>query len=312
MRARSIASHMLVWLVVGAGMNTHVSAQIPEIVPGPYTHGPDSERQDGVPQGKLTQHEFSDSKVFPGTMRRYSVYVPAQYDGKTPAALMVFQDGHAYEGDKGDYRVSTVFDNLIHKKEMPVTIAVLIDPGHKFGPGQKAELPPTRGWNPSPANRSFEYDSVSDDYARFLIEDILPVVSKEYRLTDNPELRAICGMSSGGICAFGVAWHRPDSFRKVMSQIGSFTDIRGGHVYHAMVRKEKKPIRVFMQEGANDLDNKHGNWPLGNLQMANSLAFAGYDYKFVYGDGEHNGYHGGTLFPDALRWLWRGWEEQKP
>lgn len=298
-------------LLICVAFCTPTSAQIPEIVPGPYSHGPDSKRQDGVPQGKLTQHEFVDSNVFPGTKRRYSVYVPAQYDAATPAALMVFQDGHAYEGEKGDYRVPIVFDNLIHKKEMPVTIAVMIDPGYKFADG-KGELPEKRGWQPAPQNRSFEYDTLSGDYAKFLIDEILPVVRKEYNVTENPELRAICGMSSGGICAFTVAWQRPDSFRKVMSQIGSFTDIRGGHVYPALVRKEKKPIRVFLQEGANDLDNKHGNWPLANLQMANSLKFAGYDYQFVYGDGEHNGFHGGTIFPDALRWLWRGWEEQKP
>jgi enterochelin esterase-like enzyme len=283
-----------------------VLAETPEIVPGPYKHGPDSERQEGVPRGTTTQHQFLQSDVFPGTKRHYSIYVPAQYDGKMPAALMVFQDGHAYQGDKGDYRVATVFDNLIHKKEMPVTIAVMIDPGYK------SELPEKRGWNPKPENRSFEYDSVSDDYARFLLEEILPVVSKDYKITENPELRAICGMSSGGICAFGVAWHRPDSFRKVMSQIGSFTDIRGGYVYAPWVRKESKPIRVFLQDGANDLNNKFGSWPLANQTLANSLDYAKYDYKFVYGDGEHNGYHGGTIFPDALRWLWRGWEEQTP
>lgn len=281
-------------------------AGFPEIVPGPYQHGPDSQPQDGVPRGTTTQYQFIDSSVFPDTRRHYSVYVPAQYDARTPAALMVFQDGHAYEGDKGDYRVSTVFDNLIHQKQMPVTIAVMIDPGFK------KTLPEKRGWNPKPENRSVEYDSVSDAYARFLIEELLPVVNAKWNITQNSELRAICGMSSGGICAFGVAWHRPDSFRKVMSQIGSFTDIRGGYVYAPMARKEKKPIRVFLQDGANDLNNRFGNWPLANQTLANSLEFAGYEVKFVYGDGEHNGQHGGTIFPDSLRWLWSGWEAQKP
>ncbi|MGV3484510.1 MAG: alpha/beta hydrolase [Planctomycetaceae bacterium] len=304
MFAKPLTSIALLFaLAVGV---TTAGAATPEVVPGPYMHGPDSSPQEGVPRGKVSQFELTDSKVFPGTKRRYSVYVPAQYDSKTPAALMVFQDGHAYESGNGDFRVATVFDNLIHQQEMPVTIAVMIDPGHR------KDLPEKRGWNPRPENRSVEYDTVSDDYAKFLLEDVLPVIEADLNITKNPELRAICGMSSGGICAFGVAWHRPDSFRKVMSHIGSFTDIRGGYVYAPMARKEKKPIRVFLQDGSNDLDNQFGNWPLANQTLANSLEFAKYEVKFVYGDGEHNGLHGGTIFPDSLRWLWSGWEEQKP
>ena len=297
----------IVLAVLVAGLTSTATGQIPEIVPGPYTHGADSNPIDGVPRGTITEHELLDSTVFPGTRRRYSVYVPAQYDGSAPAALMVFQDGHAYVGPGGDYRAATVFDNLIHRGEMPVTVGVFIDPG------THGDLPERRGWSPAPTNRAVEYDSVTDDYARFLLEDVLPRVGEQVLITENPELRAICGMSSGGICAFSVAWFRPDSFRKVVSHIGSFVDIRGGHVYPALIRKaDPKPIRVFLQEGANDLDNRHGNWPLANLQMANSLAFQKYDYQFVYGDGEHNGYHGGTIFPDTLRWLWRGWEAQQP
>ena len=156
------------------------------------------------------------------------------------------------------------------------------------------------------SNRSFEYDTLSDQYARFLLEEILPDVGKSYKLTDNPDQRAICGLSSGGICAWTVAWERPDAFRKVLSQIGSFTNIRGGHVYHALIRKtEKKPIRVFLQDGSNDLDNAHGNWPLANQEMAAALKFAKYDYRFEFGDGGHTPKHGGALLPDALRWLWR-------
>jgi len=277
------------------------------IIPGPYEHGPDSSPIEGVPRGTVTEHVMLDSQVFPGTRRHFSVYVPAQYDGSRPAALMVFQDGHAYAGPGGDYRAATVFDNLIHRGEMPVTVGVFVDPG------TRDELAEKRGWNPRPTNRSVEYDTVSDDYAKFLIEELLPIVAKEVKLTDNPELRAICGMSSGGICAFSVAWHRPDSFRKVVSQIGSFVDIRGGHVVSPLVRKaEPKPLRVFLQEGANDLDNRHGNWPLANLTLANTLDYKGYDYQFVYGDGEHNGFHGGTIFPATLRWLWRDWAKQQP
>ena len=272
-----------------------------------YVHGPDSIPQPSVPRGKVIDHKWLESTVFPGTVRHYSVYVPAQYDGSAPAALMIFQDGHAFRGVKGDYRVPVVFDNLIAKGDMPVTIAVMIDPGHK------GELPETRGWRPRPANRSVEYDSVNGDYAEFLLTEIIPEVSKKYRITDNPQLRAICGNSSGGICAFGVAWHRPDKFRKVLSHIGSFVNIRGGHNYPTMIRKtEKKPIRVFLQDGENDLDNEHGNWPLANKQMAKALAFKDYDYKLVFGVEGHNGKHGGAIFPDSLRWLWRGWKEETP
>ncbi len=279
----------------------------PHVVAQEYQHGPDSKPSDSVPHGKVTQHTWLDSKVFPGTVRRYSVYVPAQYDGSQPAALMVFQDGHAFEGTGGDYRVPVVFDNLIAKGEMPITIAVMIDPGHK------GELPETRGWQPRPANRSFEYDTVSGDYAEFLLTEILPEVEKEYRITENPELRAISGNSSGGICAFTVAWYRPDQFRKVLSHIGSFVDLRGGHNYPPMIRKtDKKPVRVLLQDGENDLDNQFGNWPLANKQMAKALEFKDYDYKLVFGSGAHDGKHGGAIFPDSLRWLWRDWKNETP
>lgn len=265
-----------------------------------YKLGPDSQRQEGVPEGKVTEHIWK-STIFPGTIRRYSVYVPAQYRDDQPAAVMVFQDGHAYVNPTGQFRATIVMDNLIHRKEMPVTIGIFIDPGHK-----KESLPEKAGWQPTPENRSFEYDSLSDQYARFLLEEILPEVGKTYKLTDDPNQRAICGISSGGICAFTVAWERPDAFRKVLSHVGSFTNIRGGHVYHAMIRKTPpKPIRIFLQDGSNDLDNEHGNWPLANQEMAAALKFAKYDYEFIYGDGGHNGIHGGAILPESMKWLWR-------
>ncbi len=277
----------------------------PELRADENSHGVDSEIHAEVPHGTVTQHEWLQSTIFPGTKRRYSVYVPAQYSGTKPAALMVFQDGHAFEGTKGDFRLPVVFDNLIAKGDMPVTIAVMIDPGHK------GELPPKRGWQPAPSNRAFEYDSVSGDYAEFLLTEILPELEKKYSITKNPELRAVCGNSSGGICAFSVAWHRPDSFRKVLSHIGSFVNIRGGHNYPTMIRKgEKKPLRVLLQDGEGDLDNEHGNWPLANKQMAAALNFRAYDYQFVLGSGKHDGRHGGAIFPDSLRWLWRGWQNE--
>ncbi len=263
-----------------------------------YELGPDSlRRNEGTPVGKVEKLTWNESMIFPETSRDWWIYVPAQYDGTTPACLMVFQDGQGMVSETGSYRVPIVFDNLIHKQEMPVTIGVFINPGRL-----NSQTDP----NSKPANRSFEYDTLSDQYSRFLLEEIIPVVSSKVKLTDDPEGWAICGNSSGGICAFTVAWERPDKFRKVASHIGSFTNIRGGHNYEALIRKtEKKPIRVFLQDGANDLDNQHGNWPLANQMMAKSLAFMNYDYKFVYGEGTHNPKHGASIFPDTMRWLWR-------
>lgn len=261
-----------------------------------YVLGPDSQRHEGVPQGKVTQHRWTESKVFPGTERDYWLYVPAQYDPAKPACVMVFQDGKWYVDENGHSRVPIVFDNLIHAKAMPVTIGIFINPG---------DFPSPNEGKPR-SNRSFEYDSLSDAYARFLIEEMLPAVNAQYPLTDDPEGRAIGGISSGGICAFTVAWERPDAFRKVISYVGSFTNIRGGHHYHALIRKtEKKPIRIFLQDGENDLDNLHGNWPLANREMAAALKFSGYDYRFEMGTGGHDGKHGGAILPEMLRWLWR-------
>ncbi len=262
-----------------------------------YKLGPDSMKQEGVPEGKVTKHSWT-STIFPGTVRDYWVYVPAQYDAQKPACVMVFQDGDNYQKANGQFRVPIVFDNLIHKKEMPVTIGIFINPG---------VVPPAAGTQgKARSNRSFEYDTLSDQYARFLEKEILPEVAKDYNLRTDAAGRAIGGISSGGICAFTVAWQRPDLFSKVLSHVGSFTNIRGGDVYPGLIRKaEKKPIRVFLQDGSGDLDNQFGNWPLANQQMAAALKFKGYDYKFEYGDGGHNGKHGGAILPDSLRWLWR-------
>lgn len=268
-----------------------------------YPLGPDSiARAAGVPAGRVESFSFDASKVFPETHREGWVYIPAQYDPSKPAALMVFQDGGAYVSTNGQQRVPIVFDNLIARGEMPVTVGVFINPGRRGNDGPAAET----GGNRS--NRSFEYDSLGGDYARFLVDELLPFVTNRYglNLTPDPELRAIAGMSSGAICAWTVAWERPDQFRKVLSQIGSFTNIRGGHVYPALIRKtERKPIRVFLQDGRNDLNNLHGNWPLANQEMASALGFAGYDYRFEFGEGGHSGKHGGAILPDSLRWLWR-------
>ncbi len=262
-----------------------------------YPYRPDSERQAGVPQGEVTQFQHV-SQIFANTHRDYWVYVPPQYDPATPAAVMAFQDGHAYVGEEGNFRVPIVFDNLIHAGAMPVTVGIFINPGHV------GHEPLASAWGAS--NRSFEYDSLSDQYARFLLDEILPAVGERWNLSDDPDQRAICGASSGGICAFTVAWERPDAFRKVLSHIGSFADIRGGHVYPSHIRKHApRPLRVFLQDGEADLDNQYGNWWLSNLQMVSALKYRGYDHKFVAGTGGHDGEHGGAILPDSLRWLWR-------
>jgi enterochelin esterase-like enzyme len=271
-----------------------------------YVLGPDSQRQEGVPRGTVTKRVWK-SNVFEGTIREYYLYVPPAVSQKeqTEFAVMVFQDGHAYVKEDGQFRVPIVLDNLIHKKELPPIVGIFINPGHK-NPGENGDELPRDPWRAN--DRSFEYDTLSDKYARFLIEEMLPEAEKQsgLKLTNDPQRRAICGISSGGICSWTVAWEKPDQFRKVLSHVGSFTNIRGGHAYEAMIRKTpNKPIRAFLQDGKGDLDNANGNWWLANLQMEAALKFKHYDYQFVGGDGGHNGKHGGAILPDSLRWLWR-------
>ncbi len=262
-----------------------------------YTDAPELAEMPGVPKGKLLAQKPWESKIYPHTTRPWWIYVPAQYKEDQPACLMVFQDGGGYTGF-----VPTVFDNLIAKGEMPVTVAVFINPGN--------------GGEAARGQRSLEYDTLSDRYARFVLEEILPEVEKTVKLRHDPDSRAIAGISSGGICAWTVAWQRPNEFRKVLSWVGSFTNIasgktrqEGGHNYEALIRKSaRKPIRVFLQDGANDLDNNNGNWPLANQQMAKALQFAGYDYRFVFGQGFHSNRHGRSMLPESLRWLWRDYK----
>ena len=271
-----------------------------------YQPGPDAQPREDVPHGEVRKMPpFETSTVFPGTTHEWSIYVPKQYDAAQPACVMIFFDGNSFAKVDGATRVPVVFDNLIAKKEIPVTLAVFIQPGViKAAPG-------TSGKDRS--NRSFEYDSLGDANARFVLEELMPLVAKDYRLTEDPAGWAACGASSGGIAAFTLAWERPDRVRKVVSWIGSFTNIRGGYVYPALIRKTKaepKPLRVFLQDGSNDLDNLHGNWPLSNQDMAAALKFAGYDYRFEFGEGGHSHKHGGSIFPETLRWLWRDWPKQ--
>ena len=264
-----------------------------------YPLGPDSQPQPGVPQGDVKKFTFETSKSFPGTKRDWWLYVPKQYDATKPACAMVFFDGGGFSKADGGFRVPVVFDNLIAKKDMPVMVGIFISPGTVAAtePGKKDR-----------SNRSYEYDSMGDLNARFIAEEIIPEVRKLVKLTDNPDGWGTCGTSSGGIAAFTLAWERPEQFHKVISYIGSFTNIRGGHDYPALIRKTKdkpKPLRVFLQDGAADLDNLHGLWPLSNKDMAAALKFAGYDHKFELGTGGHSGKQGTAILPDVLRWLWR-------
>ena len=269
-----------------------VSAQAGE----EYVLGPDSQVQPGVPRGEITKYSWT-STIFPGTVRDYWVYVPKQYDPAKPAAVMVFQDGAAYIKEDGNARVPTVFDNLIHKGEMPITVGIFINPG--VVPALSESVLPR-------FNRSFEYDGLGDRYARFLLEEILPEVGKTVKLAQDGNSRAIAGASSGAICAFNAAWERPDAFSRVFSTIGTYVGLRGGHAFSTLVRKtEPKPLRVFLQDGSNDLNIYAGDWWMANQAMLRSLEFAGYDVNHVWGDGPHDGKHGGSILPDALRWLWR-------
>ncbi len=263
-----------------------------------YEYTADSQRQPGVPEGRLEKFTWAQSRIFPDTTREVTVYIPAQLRAGEPACLMVWQDGSRHVDPNGPMRVGLVFDNLIHQKQMPVTIGVFIDPGRKAGQPPRAK----------PANRSFEYDSLGDAYARFLIEEILPEVSRRYtvQFRPEPEARAIAGGSSGCICAFTAAWERPDQFHKVLGWVGTFVDIRGGNAYPYLLRvSERKPIRVYLLEGSNDLDNQFGNWPLANRMMQASLKYMGYDHRVDWNECFHGSRGMGPSLPDALRWLWR-------
>jgi enterochelin esterase-like enzyme len=259
---------------------------------------PESKAKPDTPKGRLEKYSFENSRVFPGTLRTVTVYVPAQYQSGQEAALMVWQDGTRHADPMGSLRVPVVLDNLIHTEAMPVTIGVFIDPGR--GPKQKE--------GDKAFNRSKEYDSLGPDYVRFLLEEILPDVEKRYSLKfrTDPASRAIAGGSSGGICAFTAAWERPDQFGKVLSWVGSFVDLKGGHVYPSLIRlSEPKPVRAYLMDGTNDLDNSFGNWPLANRQMEAALKYSGWDYRMDWTECFHGSKGMISCLPEALRWLWK-------
>ncbi len=250
-----------------------------------------------IPQGTVTKYSWTDSKIFPGTQRDYWVYVPAQYNEREPSCVMVFQDGGGYISPESPWNAAAVFDQLIHRKEMPVTIGIFVNPG---------KIPPLFGEGQPRTNRSVEYDSLGDRYARFLIEEILPEVGKRYRLKQDGNSRAIAGSSSGAIAAFTAAWERPDAFSRVFSTVGSYVAFRGGHEYVALIRKtEQKPLRVFLQSGTHDMNVSAGAWWFANQDMLDAFQYSGYDVRHEWGDGGHDSKHGSAIFPDALRWLWR-------
>jgi len=254
-----------------------------------------------VPKGEVTKYTFDRSKVFPGTTRDYWVYVPKQYDPAKPACVHVNQDGI-------QNNAPAVFDRLIHTQEMPIVIGVFVTPGR---------VKATSGAALDRFNRSFEYDGLGDNYARFLLEELLPEVEtktaadgRAIRLSKDGNDRSIAGSSSGAIAAFTAAWERPDAFRRVFSSIGTYVGLRGGNVYPTLVRKtEPKPLRIFLQDGSNDLNSYGGDWWMANQELERALTFAGYAVDHAWGKGGHDGKQAGEVFPDAIRWLWKGWPE---
>lgn len=265
-----------------------------------YPLSADALPNDSVAKGKLEGPFLFRSEIIADTVRKYWVYVPAQYDASQEACVLVFQDGARAINPYGVLRVPQVLENLIAKNQIPVTIGIFITPGQRGD-----EFPDSIGTG-NPNNRDREYDVLNDAYARMLIEEILPEVGKKYKLTDDPAGRVIGGSSSGAICAFTVAWQRPDAFRNVISMIGSYTNIHGGHVYPDLVRQtENKPIRIFLQDGENDITNQFGSWYEQNKKMVAALKAKGYDMAHVFGKGGHSDDHGGAMLPQMLRWIWR-------
>jgi enterochelin esterase family protein len=278
-----------------------------------YKLGPDSLPQDGVPQGKLSGPFTLPCKAYPGTQHTYWVYVPAQYDSGKPASLMIFNDGQAFIDMKGSARAPNVLDNLIFRRELPVMIGVFINPGRR--PDQPEPTP--SNWGDRDTNRPAEYNSLNDKYAQVICDELLPVLYKDYNISRDPDRHGIGGASSGAIAAFTVAWERPSDFHKVLSIVGSFTDLRGpgsGSTYaDKVLANDKKPIRVFLQDGRNDNRgtgrggsyDEHRDWFLQNNRLADALTQKGYDVNYVWGIGVHGQKQGGAILPEMMRWLWR-------
>ena len=275
----------------------------PEQLDVEFPLGPDSRPQPGVPQGRLEKFTWSTSRVFPGTVRDCWIYVPAQYEAAKPACVFVVQDGEAHWQPERRWRIPAILDNLIHQQAIPVMIGIFINPG--VIPASIAGAAPRN-------NRSFEYDSLGDRYARFLTEEILPEVGRRYALAQDANSRAIMGGSSGALCAFNAAWERPDVFSRVMSIVGSYTPMRGADTLAPLIRiTEPKPLRVFLESGARDFKMFCGDWWTANLAMCASLEYAGYEVNHAWAEhAGHDDYHGTMIFPDALRWLWKNYPKR--
>jgi enterochelin esterase-like enzyme len=288
--------------------------QFPAGMPNPnsqYRLGPDSMPQDGVPKGEIKGPFHIQSQAYPGTQHTYWVYVPAQYDAAVPAALMIFQDGQAFKDENGDLRTQNVMDNLIYRREIPVMIGVFINPGRT---PEQAEPSPQTGWGDGTTNRGIEYNTPDDKYARVITEELMPVMNREYNISKDPEMHGIGGSSSGAIAAFAVAWERPNDFRKVLSNVGSFVNIHGGQVYADRVLEgEKKPIRIFLCDGRNDQRgmgrggtyDQTRDWFFQNVRLMKALTQKGYDVNYTWGINLHGQKYGGAILPDMMRWLWR-------
>jgi enterochelin esterase family protein len=308
---------LLACLLAAGGLVTwalpHASPQNPQQPPNSDSHyqlGPDSLRQDGVPRGEVAGPFVLPSEAYPGTQHTYWVYVPAQYDASVPASLMIFNDGQAFKNMEGDARAPNVLDNLIYRREIPVMIAVFINPGRR--PDQPEPTP--EEWGDRTTNRPTEYNSLDDKYARVIVDELMPALSKAYNIARDPGRHGIGGASSGAIAAFTVAWERPDQFRKVLSIVGSFVNLRGGHAYADLVEKaEKKPIRIFLQDGRNDNRgtgrgdkyDESRDWFLQNVRLMRALTDKGYDVNYSWGIGRHGQKQGGAILPEMMRWLWR-------
>jgi enterochelin esterase-like enzyme len=298
-------------MVVSLGANALAQAPAEGVNPdAQYRLGPDSLPQEGVPKREIRGPFNLPSEAYPGTSHTYWVYVPAQYDPAVPASLMIFNDGQAFMAPEGDARAQNVLDNLIYRREIPVMIALFINPGRR--PDQPE--PNLREWGDRTTNRPTEYNSLDDRYARVIVDELLPVLYKEYNISKDPDQHGIGDASSGAIAAFTVAWERPAQFHKVLSIVGSFTNLRGGHAYPDLIRKaDKKPIRIFLQDGRNDNralrpDGKYDetrDWFYQNVRMMQALTEKGYEVNYVWGIGKHGQKQGGAILPDMMRWLWR-------
>jgi enterochelin esterase family protein len=288
-------------------------AKAPAQEPNPdayYKLGPDSLEQEGVPKGAMRGPFTLPSQAYPGTQHTYWVYVPAQYDPAVPASLMIFNDGQAFMAPDGDMRAQNVMDNLTWRRELPVMIGVFINPGRR--PDQPE--PNLHEWGDRTTNRPAEYNSLDDKYVLVICDELMPVLNKEYNISKDPERRGIGGSSSGAIAAFTVAWQRPDEFRKVLSSVGSFVNLRGGDAYAEIVRKsEKKPIRIFLQDGRNDnrgqspggVYDERRDWFLQNVRLMQALTAKGYDVNYAFGMNRHGQKMSGAILPSMMRWLWR-------